>query len=232
MLVFVGVVPTNAERQEETERLCGKLLYQAEPTITPHDLFCAGYKFTSVSQPSGSWYEVGRRFVRKRRGIRSPEVLVYTDASCWNPGTDYATAECIVAYEPMRDAPEHFNEDHSFMDIAHKHKVNLPDRTFDSAHTYVRPTSNRAKLYAAILALNKCSWHLEGWATVVIAGDLEYVVNGITDWVWRWRENGWRRADGQPVLNVDLWEFLLGRVLNLQEQGVAVKFWKVPHVKT
>ena len=108
----------------------------------------------------------------------------------------------------------------------------LPDHTLYGRKRFARPTSNRVKLYAAIKALEARPWAEERWKTIVVAGDLELVVNGITEWVWRWRENDWTRSDGKTVANVDLWEVLLDRIVDLDRQGVAVKFWRVPRVKS
>ena len=30
-------------------------------------------------------------------------------------------------------------------------------------------------------------------------------MNGITDWINRWKKNGWKTAANKPVANVDLW---------------------------
>ena len=35
--------------------------------------------------------------------------------------------------------------------------------------------------------------------------DSEYVRRGITEWMSKWRVNGWRTADRKPVKNADLW---------------------------
>jgi ribonuclease HI len=35
--------------------------------------------------------------------------------------------------------------------------------------------------------------------------DSEYVRLGITEWIDRWKRNGWRTADRKPVKNSDLW---------------------------
>jgi ribonuclease HI len=43
---------------------------------------------------------------------------------------------------------------------------------------------------------------------VVVPTDSQYVRNGITDWIRRWRRNGWRTADRQAVKNSDLWQQL------------------------
>ncbi len=43
---------------------------------------------------------------------------------------------------------------------------------------------------------------------VRIVTDSQYVKQGITQWIARWRRNGWRTASKQPVKNRDLWERL------------------------
>lgn len=48
------------------------------------------------------------------------------------------------------------------------------------------PTNNRAKMRAVIAALEFRAWADEGWRSIVIATDLEYVVRGATEWLPRW----------------------------------------------
>lgn len=57
-----------------------------------------------------------------------------------------------------------------------------------------RHTSNRAKLRAVIAALDFRPWHEEGWHTVVIVTDLEYVALGATRWLPAWVRQRWRTA--------------------------------------
>ena len=70
-------------------------------------------------------------------------------------------------------------------------------------------------------------WGTEGWRTVTIATDSTYVVEGITDWVARWKSQQWTKMTGEDVANVDLWKRLL-RLLNKQaERGCEVRFWHI-----
>ncbi|MDY6267547.1 MAG: ribonuclease HI [Selenomonadaceae bacterium] len=62
-------------------------------------------------------------------------------------------------------------------------------------------TNNRMELTAAIEALRLAP---EG-TRVALYTDSQYLKNGITKWVAGWKRRGWRKADGQPVLNQDLW---------------------------
>jgi ribonuclease HI len=41
--------------------------------------------------------------------------------------------------------------------------------------------------------------------TVRLTTDSEYVRQGITSWLPRWKRNGWKTAAKQPVKNQDLW---------------------------
>lgn len=38
--------------------------------------------------------------------------------------------------------------------------------------------------------------------------DSAYVLNGITSWIKKWKENGWSTSKKQPVLNMELWQEL------------------------
>jgi ribonuclease HI len=65
-------------------------------------------------------------------------------------------------------------------------------------------TNNRMELMAAIGALEALTRPCQ----VVLTTDSRYVMQGIEQWVPKWRANGWRTADKKPVKNQDLWERL------------------------
>ncbi len=45
---------------------------------------------------------------------------------------------------------------------------------------------------------------------IVLYSDSSYLVNGITKgWAKKWRSKGWRKSDGAPAVNPDLWAELL-----------------------
>jgi ribonuclease HI len=43
---------------------------------------------------------------------------------------------------------------------------------------------------------------------VHLTTDSNYVRQGITEWLPRWRANGWKTAARKPVKNADLWQRL------------------------
>ncbi len=65
-------------------------------------------------------------------------------------------------------------------------------------------TNNRMELTAVIAAIES----LKRPATVRVHTDSVYVKDGITDWIRRWKTNGWKTAKKKPVKNVDLWQRL------------------------
>ncbi|HET7664217.1 MAG TPA: ribonuclease HI [Rhodanobacteraceae bacterium] len=65
-------------------------------------------------------------------------------------------------------------------------------------------TNNRMELSAAIMALEA----LKRACRINLTTDSRYVMQGIEDWLPRWRARGWRTADGKPVKNQDLWQRL------------------------
>ena len=62
-------------------------------------------------------------------------------------------------------------------------------------------TNNRMELMAAIRALEA----LKRPVRARLHTDSVYLKKGITQWIHRWKRNGWRTADRKPVKNVDLW---------------------------
>ena len=65
-------------------------------------------------------------------------------------------------------------------------------------------TNNRMELMAAIAALEA----LKHPCRVTLTTDSRYVMQGIREWLPKWRANGWRTADKKPVKNQDLWQRL------------------------
>jgi ribonuclease HI len=65
-------------------------------------------------------------------------------------------------------------------------------------------TNNRMELTAAVRGLEA----LKEQCRVEVTTDSEYMKNGVTMWIHKWKRNGWKTADKQPVKNQDLWEQL------------------------
>ena len=67
-------------------------------------------------------------------------------------------------------------------------------------------TNNRMELTGVIKGLDALKEPCE----VTLTTDSKYVVDSVTKgWVYGWKSNGWKKSDGKPALNVDLWEQLL-----------------------
>ncbi len=80
-----------------------------------------------------------------------------------------------------------------------------------------RTTNNQMELRACIeglLAVKILDIPIE------IYTDSQYVKNGITEWIFNWKKNGWKTATKQPVKNVELW-------IQLEEVSTKLKpSWK------
>ena len=62
-------------------------------------------------------------------------------------------------------------------------------------------TNNQGELMA-VLQFFKATAHLDD--DLLILCDSQYVINCITKWMSGWKKKGWRKADGKPVMNVEL----------------------------
>jgi ribonuclease HI len=79
-------------------------------------------------------------------------------------------------------------------------------------------TNNQMELTGAIEALGR----LEGrGGPLAIYTDSTYVIKGIQQWIFAWRRRAWKTADGDDVLNRDLWEQLSSAVAARGTQAIA-----------
>lgn len=83
-------------------------------------------------------------------------------------------------------------------------------------------TNNRMEMTAVIEGFKA----LKMPCKVVLYTDSKYVADGISKgWAKNWRAKGWKKSDGKPALNIDLWEELL----NLIEQHELKIIWLKGH---
>jgi ribonuclease HI len=77
-------------------------------------------------------------------------------------------------------------------------------------------TNNKMEMTAAIKALEAVPHSVP----IIIHSDSQYVIKGATLWLRGWKAKGWRKADGKPVLNQDLWmqmdQLISGRKIKWQ----------------
>ena len=65
-------------------------------------------------------------------------------------------------------------------------------------------TNNRMEMLAAIHALEA----MKRPVRAIIHTDSTYLRDGITKWIYAWKERGWKTAAKKSVKNVDLWQRL------------------------
>ncbi|KAF8835048.1 ribonuclease H-like protein [Paxillus ammoniavirescens] len=152
--------------------------------------------------------------------------VVFTDGACMGNGNDDARSGLGIA----------FGE-------ADYHQASIPvDDMLDRG----RRTNQRAECLAAEMGLNMICDHdaeellkqkedikrnrlEDSYRTViVIATDSEYVVKGLTEWLPKWKERGWRKAGRRRPVNLDLFLKLQAEVEAREHQlGCKIKFWHV-----
>lgn len=81
-------------------------------------------------------------------------------------------------------------------------------------------TNNKMELTAAIMALSALKEPCE----VDLYSDSKYLTDAINlGWVYGWKKKGWKKSDGKPALNVDLWEQILSLISKHKVNFIWVK---------
>ncbi len=79
------------------------------------------------------------------------------------------------------------------------------DETCWDAGGWARGTNNKGEL-TAVLDLLQQTAHLPD--DLLVYCDSTYVINSITKWMAGWKQRGWRKRDGNLVLNVEIMQAL------------------------
>jgi ribonuclease HI len=143
-----------------------------------------------------------------RLAIHGDSVSIAVDGACRNNGRTNARASIGV-----------FVADDSLYNVS---------KLFSDANLM----NQRAELAAGLMGLTQAlaikTHAFEDLSFVVIKADSEYLVKGMTEWVFKWKSNGYRNVKGTEVVNGDLFEALERKVEELNGLGVEVRFWHVP----
>ncbi|MFF2494689.1 RNase H family protein [Agromyces sp. NPDC058064] len=84
-------------------------------------------------------------------------------------------------------------------------------------------TNNVGEL-TAVLELFRATAHLDD--ELLVQCDSQYVINSVTKWMPGWKRKGWRKADGKPVMNVEIL-----KEIDAELVGRRVRFeWVKGHV--
>ncbi|XP_062507036.1 ribonuclease H1-like isoform X2 [Corticium candelabrum] len=108
--------------------------------------------------------------------VKDDCVVVYTDGSCENNGKCTARAGIGVFWGPA-------------------HPLNASERLVG------KQTNQRAEIVACCRALEIAKE--QNIAHLEIRTDSQFVINAITMWIERWKENGWKTQVGGDVKNMD-----------------------------
>src|ERR1700694_4975046 len=136
-------------------------------------------------------------------------VVVFTDGACPGNGTPMARGGYGV-----------FFGENSTYNVSKPLKDNS------------RHTSQRAELTAAFVALNQIERieadYNDFESTYIIATDSAYVVNSLTSYIYKWRQNGYTSSTGREVANRDLFERLDDKLDKMASgrRETDVYFWK------
>lgn len=129
-------------------------------------------------------------------------ILIYTDGSCsGNPGPGGYAA-----------VARRIDSDGNVLETA-KVLGSEPHHT----------TNVRMEMMAVAIALEQAT--IDDALPIIVRSDNQMISKGMNDWVRNWIKKGWRKADGKPVLNQDLWERIIAA-----SAGKAVEFdWVKGH---
>lgn len=117
-----------------------------------------------------------------------PSIEVFTDGACqYNPGLGGWGAYII---------------------LSEKYSQNLKKTFYSLWGGSPLSTNNKMELQAPLEALKFLKNLQLTKEEIVVYSDSQYVVKGITSWIYGWQKNKWLTAQKKPVENKEIWEKL------------------------
>ena len=159
---------------------------------------------------------------RHERDAHNDAIIVAADGPCRNNGRPYAEAGAGVFFH---------------RDNWRWNKAVVLEDAYN--------TSQRAELFACSLALRQvlklrrgnpvgrhrlrvCPGQSRRLRRAVIKADSLYLIEGMTDWIYKWRNNGYENCRGLLVTNADMFKHIDNAINQLNDMDVEVQFWHVP----
>ena len=89
-------------------------------------------------------------------------------------------------------------------------------------------TNSRAELAAYIYALKAALYF--NWRNVTLFIDSKYVLEGAKTNLQAWKKRGWKKVDGNIIVNLDLWECIDGLHEKINKAGIKLRYrWVKGH---
>jgi len=165
---------------------------------SPSNIISPGSPFSKI------WFAVYAK--PQEKIIDIGKIVISIDGACLGNGTPAARAGLGVYFGPGSH-------------------LNVSELIPEGAQT-----SQRAEIRAAVRALQIARQAVENDIStncIVLLCDSSYVVRSMTEWVFRWQENGWKNSGGGPVVNAKDLKELDSLIEALAEDGIDVEFWNV-----
>ena len=123
-------------------------------------------------------------------------MIIYTDGACKNNGKANRKGGCGV-----------FFGDNNNMQSNNNNKINNSLNNISVKLDGPKITNQVAELTACILAIEAVinnSGDCLSTEKIIIKTDSMYTINCIITWFEGWKKRGWKKADGNPVDNLEL----------------------------
>jgi ribonuclease HI len=102
------------------------------------------------------------------------------------------------------------------------HRIDPDGSRHEDSGGFDGGSNQKAEIIAATEALNA----IPVGSVVTLISDSSYVINGMTEWLPRWKVNGWVGSKRKPVINRPLWELLDAAA---QRHAAVSYFWTKGH---
>ncbi|KAF7117549.1 hypothetical protein CNMCM5793_006601 [Aspergillus hiratsukae] len=189
-----------------------RLRFRAENIYPDH------FTLADIEVPRGPWVYLACPGSRRKcphckvHVSHNDYIVVAVDGACSNNGKDAARSSYGVFW-------------------GHNNVLNTAVPVEGERHHTNQVAELRACMRALLDVVHvKSLFEDQGGAlnAVVIKSDSEYLVRGVTDWLPKWKRNGWKNCRGLDVVNWEHFKAIERLIEGLEEQKILVKFWHVP----